>query len=207
MAALERKLLEKNQNEEKMKTEINSLKRQVKFYKEKLQLELMTSIKKTDLGYKPPTKKQLKNNTVKISMNNSMIEGKGKPEHYQDMCRSNDPSDEANKDKYNLSEEISSKQEEQANGNNIIDKIHSFHSNDKARSRENGSINSAVTDPKRFAKREKVKSNNFSPKFLKTTSKSPNKHATNKNPVIIAKNTSHNVNNLEKHKVISVLLS
>lgn len=197
---LEKKLNDKTAAEDKMKQEINSLKRQVKFYKEKLQLELLTSIKKTDLMVKV-NKKANKHNVLKTSGNNSVLDGKPKTDFIHDLnsTKINELFDDP-PSKDNQIEENFNKQEENGNSNQnvTIDKIPSFHSNEKNLQQ---TCNNIIPENKRIvSKREKVKTSNFSPKFNKIISKSPHNTFLSKEHNYNSKNTCPNNNN-DKTKV------
>jgi hypothetical protein len=178
-----------------MKQEINSLKRQVKFYKEKLQLELLTSIKRTDLMVKV-NKKNNKNNVHKTSGNSSMLDGKAKTDFIHDMnnTKINELFDDL-PSKDVQSEENFNKPEENGNSNSnvTIDKIPSFHSNEKTQIQ---TCNNIIPERKRIvAKREKTKTSNYSPKFNKIISKSPNNTFLSKENNYNSKNNCPNYNN------------
>ncbi len=188
-----------------MKQEINSLKRQVKFYKEKLQLELLTSIKKTDLMVKV-NKKNNKNNVLKTSGNNSMLDGKAKTDFIHDMnnTKINELFDDL-PSKDGQIEENFNKPEENGNSNSnvTIDKIPSFHSNEKTLPQN---CNNIIPERKRIvAKREKMKATNYSPKFNKIVSKSPHNTFLSKEHNYNSKNTCPNNNANDKTKVNSYL--
>ena len=164
--------------EDKMTNEITSLKRQVKFYKEKLKLELITSTKKTDLN-STGNKKFPRNVTEKSKNNgnNITIELKGKllneihtsDKKSWDWHNDNKPLNITKNDK------IWTKPDENvnANGNMSFEKIANFQSNEKAY-HHNGNIR--LDKKNNMTTRDKIKCNAFPQNSKKSQSKSSNKH-------------------------------
>jgi len=204
--------MDKTVLEERMKNEINSLKRQVKFYKEKLQLELVTN-RKTDLSYriiskKPPRK--FSDKSKNLSNNNLVLEQKNNFDLLIENNTSNLKSDLYEQIKIsnmndNISDKMQTKPDENIYSNNNLsfEKITTENSNDKHINQIADIL--TVTDNKRI-NRDKVKSNYFSPKMNKSHSKSPIKRLLAKDFKSNKNGNVHNNSHHEKNKVYFIII-
>ena len=201
-------------HEEKMRIEITSLKRQLKFYKEKLQLELTTSRKKTELSYKVSRKfpKILNDSTVSY-VNNLTTEIKGKNDSVNEIHLNNTKnSDYTEENKQiisclnekltsneNLNEDLKAEPEDNLNANGKYSIMKLSDKSIKNELQRNG--NNIVTNKYKNMRYTSEKHDSLSiPKFKRNLIRSPHNIETIKTRSI-NKNSTYNLSHIERNKV------
>ena len=192
-----------------MKKEINSLKRQIKFYKEKLKLDLINSNKKLE-SHNFTNKKVFSNitNKSKNNVDNLILELKCKSDIINDNFTTNSKSAELNNDQnkatitYNLTVndklQLNTEENFKEKFNKICEKSPTIYYNE-SESKHNGNIKS---QPKNYTTRDNLQLDISKPYLIKSLSKSPKKELLEKiktNKKNFHLNNSHN----DKNKVNS----